>query len=516
VKILGFVLVSLLGAGPFAPTIAVANEPGRPAPPWEVWRDLTTLAALPEGDTVVMRSSYCPSGCAHDRHSAGDGRFLRVIGDEGVIFEETGPGAITRIWLTQGDSGISLPLDPEVWIRIVVDGDIVVQLPLPDFFAGEVPPFQPPLALDRTLASGGYISHVPIAYSESCRVSLLGADESKIWFQVTAHRLTKGSQVTPFSGDEDLSRWRELLDNAGRDPWAGAGRPALTGEIVLRRRRWVVVGAMTGPDFINGLALRIDRRHWSFVDIRLTFDGEIGVEMPLADFFAVGGSDGALPRSLLVGATGDGELYSYFPMPFFERAVVQLGRSRRGGRRKIPVEYAVRRLGTAPAPSSGLFGAQRVITDGDGPAAGHEPLRLTGRGKWVGLAGEIGGVEPGSRDYLEGDEKVFLEGSSHPQIHGTGVEDFVGGGFYFRVESQKPRPYGTALHGMTSDRTLPDGAHTTSLYRLMLTDAPVWTRSIRVFIEGGPVNRTAIRARTVAYFYTSPSSLRRATAEPDG
>ena len=217
------------GVGPRAPAWRGAGRPrarphrgaGRrrgPAsgaiwPSWEVWRDLSSLAVLPHGDRVVMRSSYCPDGCELDRHSAGDSRFLSVDGDDGVLFEGTGPGAITRLWMTQGDDGISRPLDPEIWIRIVVDGNVAVQLPLPDFFAGDMPPFSPPLAMDL-LSSGGNVSYVPIPYRECCQISLIGADHAKLWFQITAHELDSAHRSC-------RSRARKIC------PAGGSSRPSV-------------------------------------------------------------------------------------------------------------------------------------------------------------------------------------------------------------------------------------------------------------------------------------------------
>jgi hypothetical protein len=107
----------------------------------------------------------------------------------------------------------------------------------------------------------------------------------------------------------------------------------------------------------------------------------------------------------------------------------------------------------------------------------------------------------GGRDYLEGDERVFLDGGDEPLLHGTGVEDFFGGGFYFRGNGSKPEVFRRALHGMTYDREAPAGEWTTGMYRLMLTDAPTWTESARVVLESGPLNQTPMRARTVAYLY---------------
>ncbi len=474
--------------------------------PWEVWRDLASLAVIPEGDRVLMQSSHCREGCAKDRHAPGDNRFLRVEGEEGVIFEDSGPGAITRIWMTQGESGVSHPLDPEIWIRVVVDGEIVVQLPLPDFFGGDVAPFNPPLTVNRSRSGGGNISFVPIPYRGACRVSLLGAEDAKIWFQVTHHKLSDSSGVATFTGEEDLGEWRALLDGAGKDPWPGGPHPTASGDLVLRRGNRVVIGAFEGPDVLNGILLRVDRRDWADLSIRLIFDGSVTVDLPLADFFAVGAATRTPTRSALLGVGTEEDLYSYFPMPFFERAVVQLSRQRRGGRRKVPVEYAIRRLGRPPSPGSGLFGAQRSVSHRTVDQTGHQVLAVTGRGRWVGLFAELGSLDSGGRDYLEGDEQVYLDGSAEPLLHGTGVEDFIGGGFYFRGTDSVPMVFRRALHGMTYDRVQPSGESTTGVYRLMLTDAPTWFEKVRVVLESGPVNRTPMSAKTVAYFFLSRAS----------
>ena len=87
-------------------------------PPWEIWSDLHRLPQLRVRSQVLLRSSHCLSGCRFDRHSAGDHRYIRTEGDEGVIFEQPGVGAITRIWMTTGE-GTSKDLDPSVTIRIL-------------------------------------------------------------------------------------------------------------------------------------------------------------------------------------------------------------------------------------------------------------------------------------------------------------------------------------------------------------------------------------------------------------
>jgi len=145
--------------------------------PWEVWNDLHSLAEVRPAQRVLLRSSRCPSGCRFDRHSDGDWRYIRKDGDEGVIFEESGAGAITRIWMTTGH-GVSQPLDPSVRIRIYIDGaeQPVLDLPLPDIFNGSTSPFLPPLVGNRESSSGGNFSYVPITYRKGCRVTVEGME----------------------------------------------------------------------------------------------------------------------------------------------------------------------------------------------------------------------------------------------------------------------------------------------------------------------------------------------------
>jgi hypothetical protein len=273
-----------------------------------------------------------------------------------------------------------------------------------------------------------------------------------------------------------------------------------------------VIAAFSGRDAINGILLRIPPGRWGEVELRVLFDGQVRVAMPLTDFFGLDGAGAAPVRSLLVGATEDDDLYAYFPMPFFKTAVVELARGKSKPRGKIPVEFAIRRLGRAPHPDSGLFGASSEAAESTTPGRAHRVLEVAGRGKWVGLFAELGSRSGDSRDYLEGDELVVVDGGPEPQLQGTGVEDLFGGGFYFQVDRPGPVPFARALHGMTDDRVRPDGTVATSMYRLMLSDAPTWSTGVVVALECGPINQTPIRARTIAYYYSAASA--RAAAQP--
>ncbi len=469
--------------------------------PWEIWEDLYRFPEVPLGDQVLLRSSHCPTGCRFDRHSDGDRRYISVDGDEGVIFEEAGAGAVTRIWMTMG-FGISEPLTPDARIRVYVDGGElpVVDLPLPDLFNGSTAPFLPPLVGERLSSSGGNYSYVPIPYRDGCRVSLVGAHKERIWFQFNFHRLDAPGEITSFTGDEDLSAWASLLSLQSTSPWSGT-EPWQSSSAEVGPGAQMTFLERSGPGSVTTMLLRAAPEHWSDLELLLAFDGEERVRMPLADFFAIG-RGGALPtRSLFLGLDESGRLYSYFPMPFFESAEVAVRHLGPPGAPGVKVSYEIRGSARAPSPRSGIFGAALSVSDRTQIGVDFPLLELEGHGKWVGLFAQLRSVDTMFRSYLEGDERVFIDDSLHPSVYGTGVEDFFNGGFYF-----DKGPFSKSLHGSPYVHLIAGGESLTAAYRLMPTDGITFAHGITAGLEGGNAGEISMRARIVAYYYQRPAA----------
>ncbi len=494
--LLGFAGVAL------APASLLATSP--PKPPWESWFDPRELPRLPPGDQVLLRSSHCPSGCRFDRTSDGDPRFLRIENGEAVIFDEPGAGAIVRIWMTQGP-GVSAPLDPAIRLLVRVDGEAAprIDLPLPALFDGTVPRFTAPLAFDRDESSGGNVLYLPIAYRRGCKISLVGAEHARLWFQVTFHRLAQAGAISTYIGTEDLSAWRAILARAGSDPWPDSaqapGARTDTGSTDLSPGGTVAIPAPAAPGYLRAIRLRTSPRGTERLRLRLTFDGERRADLPLADFFAVRGAV-VPPRSLLFGLADDGFLYAYFPAPFFANAKVEIFDAGAPGSRSVNIEWQIGWNAEIPAADSGRFGVAYGTAQEMTPGPDLPLLSIDGRGKWIGLFAEIGSVRTLSREVLEGDERVYLDGARHPGIYGTGVEDLFNGGFYF-----DRGPFALPLHGSPAHRVTPAREDVTSAYRLFLSDAIPFRTSIRAGLETGPTGNLPLRARTVAYYYSRPN-----------
>lgn len=482
--------------------------------PWEVWESPARLATLDPGDRVLQRSSHCLDGCRYDRSNAGAEdpaanphplRWLYRDGDEVVVFDERGAGAVTRIWLTSG-FGTSSCIDPEVRVRFYLDDAVLpaLDLPLAALFDGSTPPFTPPLVADRLDSSGGFVSHVPIAHASALRIALLGAenggtnpctgdDRRLLWFQIQHHRIAPGTPVASFVAGQDEPGWRAFLAHAGDDPWNAMLAPQESSD-VLAPATTLALAARPGPGWLRGIRLRLPRAAWGDVALRLRFDGDTGVELPLADYFAAQ-PDAVVPaRGVLLGEDASGWLYSWFPMPFATAVQVELV-ALPALAAPVQVDSALSFDDAAVAADAGLFGADLVDQCIDGGDVTLYAAR--GAGKLVGLSARYRSIaSPPSPVILEGDERAHVDDAVAPLWHGTGVEDFFDGGFYFD-HGAFTRP----LSGATIVRS--GSAFETAAWRLLLDDALPYARALRLTQEAGlaPAQASAMCVRAVAYAY---------------
>jgi hypothetical protein len=490
--------------------------------PWEIWESPARLATLDAGASVLLRSSHCLDGCRYDRSNAGSAdvgntwpeRWLYRDGDEVVVFDERGPGAVTRIWLTTG-FGTSSCIDPATRVRIYVDGapTPTLDVPLAALFDGSTPPFSAPLVADHLQASGGYVSHVPIAYAQSLRIALLDADNGGInpctgnaqrllWFQIQHHRLLPGTPVSAFEAGHDEPGWRAFLGHAGDDPWHAMLLPQ-NGNATLAPGATLALAARGGVGWLRGIRLHLPRAAYVDVNLRLHFDGEQSVDMPLADFFATSEEAAVPPRGVLLGEDAAGWLYVWFPMPFTQSAAVELVASA-----TLPASVQVASATSfddEPVPASaGRFAA--TLTDtctGDGDVTLYD---ARGAGKLVGLAATYRSIAlPSAPTYLEGDERAYVDDGLSPAWYGTGIEDFFDGGFYFDQGA-----FSSALAGASVVRS--GGDYTTSVWRLLLGDALAYSRALRLTQETGLSpslpSPACVRAVTHVYRQARPLQVR--------
>lgn len=228
------------------------------------------------------------------------------------------------------------------------------------------------------------------------------------------------------------------------------------------------------------------------VRIRVSFDGVQTVDAPLGEFFGSSGYD-ARVSSLMTGLDpANGSLTAWWPMPFASNAVVWLYNGS-----QVTLSGASAQTTSAPCSpcasqlSSGQIGyfhatSHTVAAAQQTPGRDYTILTASGRGKFAGVAlGMAGPSSPAySRIYLEGNERVYVDGARTPNPNGTGTEDYFGSGWYF-TNGPDSLPFNGDPSHQAGTYGCPDNVDCTSAYRLTIDDAVPFNSSLTYDIEHG-------------------------------
>jgi hypothetical protein len=162
--------------------------------------------------------------------------------------------------------------------------------------------------------------------------------------------------------------------------------------------------------------------------IRIMWDDHApSIDMPIGCLFGGGGDmieaadvSGLSFKSLLLGFDGRaGTFYSYWPMPYWSRARIDIVNDGPTAPVELQVTVAYKPSGVQPYPreACGYFGARRTVDVSPDAAYYSRAFRAGGRGKVVGFMMYSAGYA------MDGDEFTYLDGSRTPRIHGDGTED---------------------------------------------------------------------------------------------
>jgi hypothetical protein len=221
----------------------------------------------------------------------------------------------------------------------------------------------------------------------------------------------------------------------------------------------------------------------SDVRIRMCWDGDApAVDVPLGDFFGSGKYEINM-MSLPIGMKTAGYWYCYFPMPFWESAEIRLINEGTNDLESLlyEIQYATNAYERS---SAGYFHAHFAEESFQDNGRDFNFITENGRGHLVGISlfmesAGAGGYQ--DMNYLEGDERAFVDGAASPCIHGTGNEDYFNCGWYFN--------YGTfsrPSHGHPwRDQFNGGETNFTQAYRFHLGDSMPFNQSIAFGVEHG-------------------------------
>jgi hypothetical protein len=269
-----------------------------------------------------------------------------------------------------------------------------------------------------------------------------------------------------------------------------------------------------GPGVVTHLWFTVqsgESSHLKTHVLRAFWDGEPtpSVEVPLGDFFGLGLGEYFLYQSALTNVAPIKALNAYFPMPF--RSSARITVTNEGQYRTSNFYFNIDFHGVASLPEDvGYFHAQyrqQIPTAG----VNNQPLNLTGAENYVfmeatgrgHLVGVFQAVLQNQDGWMgEGDEMIFIDGDPQPAIHGTGTEDYFGGGWNFGARLGAV-PFSYPLIGAPLIQNPEVAGGRIVMYRWHVDNPVRFQRSLKMTIEHGSGNDRSDNYYTVAYWYQS-------------
>jgi hypothetical protein len=241
----------------------------------------------------------------------------------------------------------------------------------------------------------------------------------------------------------------------------------------------------------------------SGVRVQVTIDGQKRVDAPLGEFFGSGLGENPV-SSLFFAMDPDGWYSSWWPMPYVARATVTLVNTTAYPLKGQAEVTALRDARKAVDLATGKIGYFTAVSRRAETTQGSDWTfaDVTGRGKFVGVSSTMEGLlaDGNTRGYLEGDERVYVDGERTPAIHGTGTEDYYESGWYFNAGTYSTPFHGNSAHevraGFCTNEC--DGA-----WRLHITDSVAFQNQLDFGIEHGQQDDHPAIYGSTAFLYTA-------------
>ncbi len=268
------------------------------------------------------------------------------------------------------------------------------------------------------------------------------------------------------------------------------------------------------------------------LQIQFEFDGIATVDMPLCDFFALptGGVHNINSLPIQVSRTTNhpnkdnfesfpyrGGLNCYWEMPFLQECKITLVNN-------ATVAYNWyyhidwEQHATLPANILYFYATKNSqTTTVQGKYMGHGKIDfdeihdqdtnnyvfcdINGyRGHYMGISLMVEATSDCNTSWWEGDEMFIIDGEQWPpRIHGTGLEDYFGLAYGFRVVDCRPQ-YGISYITKNTDDERQIGG-TCCMYRFHFDSPIVFTSSFKASVEHGHANGTDAFYSSVVYWY---------------
>ena len=412
------------------------------------------LAIHPSGlYSQLQASSYdrrsTSLGAPSSYANADTANFIRTAVINGqteyVMMEDTGPGALTRWWMT-GDNNTNGE------IRVYIDGSTTPVWNGRFDDLSDSSPFGSSLAFQsRPGSASGHNLYAPIPYSQNILVTYRGTVNEQpgwnppVYYNINYRKYDEAATVTSYNRSAPITHSAKLT--ATNQALANPGVSGSVTDTHVQSGQTLVAGQSLVQELTGGGAIRRLKVNVAGIDqaaalrstyLELEFDGQRTARVPVGEFFGNGTSSDSQPYNSYqdfyrrVSET-DG-LTSYWTMPFQDVASVKLVNL---GSAPVTIDLEVDSGNWTWDNNSMHFHADYrnenlIPTRGGNGTTDWTMLNVRGRGVYVG---DTLAIQNRSNAWWgEGDEKIYVDyldtngvgNNSQPTHIGTGTEDYYG------------------------------------------------------------------------------------------
>lgn len=356
---------------------------------------------------------------------------------EKVMFDQSGPGAITRIWITT--------IDKRGTWRFYFDGSDTPGwiIPAYDLMLMGIPGVGRGLVQPHTSytpdGKGGNTSFLPIPYAKSCKITFEdepGVNPTPKYYGINYRKYPTGTQIETFSlevmarAKDKIARTDEILLNPSVKP---AGK-LITENVSLASSDSLSINLPEGENAVYEVKFDIhvnDQSQYEQAMRELVFcaefDGKQTVWVPLSDFSG-GGMGAPYVDSWYLLTDGKGKISSRWLMPYRQKATLKLlniSSSEVGAKMTVnvsPLAWKERSLyfHASWREETGIYIHNKP--EEDEKCIDWNFATIKGKGVYKGDLLSLFNHAP--RWYGEGDEKIWMDDDTFPSHFGTGTEDY--------------------------------------------------------------------------------------------
>lgn len=458
--------------------------------------------------------------------------FIRKENNEGrrefVLFDDNGPGAVVRYWMTFAGPGAS-----EGTLRIYIDNsskpvleDSVLKILSGGLLAKE--PLSTSVSPKTEYQRRGHNLYLPLPYAKHCKITYecdsIKIDDNNrkpsIYYNITYRTYEKGTQVESFSM-KVLNRANSVIENTAEK----LKKP----EIDISQTERFPKSKLLNPGdtlffrkyeknrAIRKLLINLDakdiKQALRSTVLSITFDNEQTVWCPIGDFFGTG-YQACKSVTWYSEVSQDGLMISRWVMPFHENCIVKIINY---GNQNVNLDAAVHFSNYSWNNASMHFGCSwheyhhlnTSLPKEEQIDSWHFDVNyidIEGRGVYAGDALTV--FNTADAWWGEGDEKIFVDDDIFPSCLGTGTEDYYGYA-WCRPETfthpfiAQPAGNGNFHPGMTVNMR----------YRTL--DAMPFNKKIESDIEMWHWAKTKINYAMTSYWYAKPGYSSNIDPAPD-